>query len=88
MSFHALRHTAATLALRAGVPVHVVSRRLGHKDAAITLRVYAHVLADMEQAGALELEDLLAPAVVLAEEGTGLEPVVVDDQAGAGEPVN
>lgn len=74
VSFHALRHTAATLALRAGVPVHVVSRRLGHRDAAITMRVYAHVLADMSQAGALELEDLLAVAApVIAEDGQELE---------------
>jgi integrase len=44
--FHDLRHIHATLLLRAGVPVHVVAARLGHSDPAITLRVYAHVLAD------------------------------------------
>lgn len=43
---HDLRHTHATLLLRAGVPPHVVAARLGHADASITLRVYAHVLGD------------------------------------------
>jgi integrase len=51
--FHDLRHTHATLLLRAGVPVHVVAARLGHRDPAITLRVYAHVLAD-QATGAAE----------------------------------
>lgn len=41
---HDLRHLHASTLLMAGVPVHVVSARLGHADAAITLRVYAHVL--------------------------------------------
>ena len=49
---HDLRHIHATLLLRAGVPVHVVAARLGHADAAITLRVYAHVLNDQAQEAA------------------------------------
>jgi integrase len=43
-SFHSLRHTHASELLRAGVDVVNVSRRLGHGSAAITLRIYAHVL--------------------------------------------
>lgn len=50
--FHDLRHTAATLMLRAGVPVHVAAGILGHKDPAMTLRRYAHVLSDMREAAA------------------------------------
>jgi integrase len=42
--FHHTRHTYATLALGAGVPVHVVSRVLGHSKASTTLDIYAHVL--------------------------------------------
>ncbi len=41
---HDLRHTFATLAIQAGVPIKVVSESLGHADIAITLRIYAHVL--------------------------------------------
>ncbi|QPP07293.1 site-specific integrase [Streptomyces bathyalis] len=43
---HDLRHLHATMLLMAKVPVHVVSNRLGHRDPAITLRVYAHVIND------------------------------------------
>jgi integrase len=39
--FHDLfRHTHATLLLKAGVPVKVVSERLGHANAAFTMTVY------------------------------------------------
>lgn len=41
---HDLRHTHATLLIKAGVPVNVVSQRLGHSSPAFTLAVYAHVL--------------------------------------------
>lgn len=41
---HDLRHTHATILLLAGVPVHVVSQRLGHASPVVTMTVYAHVL--------------------------------------------
>jgi len=41
---HDLRHTHATLLLAKGVPVKVVSERLGHASPTITLQVYAHVM--------------------------------------------
>jgi integrase len=41
---HDLRHTHTTLLLAKGVPVKVVSERLGHASATITLQVYAHVM--------------------------------------------
>jgi integrase len=46
--FHDLRHTAATLMLRAGVDAKTVSERLGHTTVAFTLNIYAHSLPDME----------------------------------------
>jgi integrase len=46
LRLHDLRHTAATLALSAGVPVVDVSEMLGHSSAAVTLNVYAHVVAE------------------------------------------
>lgn len=48
--FHHCRHTYATLALGAGVPVHVVSRVLGHSKASTTLDIYAHVLQTHQSA--------------------------------------
>jgi len=44
ITWHGLRRTHATLALQARVPLHVVSRNLGHGNEAITLAAYAHVL--------------------------------------------
>ncbi|MDT2010318.1 site-specific integrase [Rhodococcus opacus] len=44
LKLHGLRHTHATLLLTAGVPVTVVSKRLGHASSTITLDVYGHVL--------------------------------------------
>jgi len=49
---HDVRHSYATAALAAGVPVKVLSRRLGHADIAVTLRVYAHVLPGDDEAAA------------------------------------
>jgi hypothetical protein len=49
--FDDLRHTAGSLALRQGMPLHAVSKMLGHSDPAMTLRRYAHVLEDMEDEG-------------------------------------
>lgn len=43
-----LRHFHATVMLAAGVPVKVVSARLGHASAQTTLDVYAHVLPAMD----------------------------------------
>jgi len=49
ISIHDLRYTHPTLLLRDGVPVKVVSERLGHAQASITLDVYAHVLPEMQE---------------------------------------
>jgi integrase len=56
--FHDLRHTAGTLALRQGVPLHTVSRMLGHSDPAMTLRRYTHVLEDMREDAARAMDKL------------------------------
>jgi integrase len=54
--FHALRHSSASALIAAGLDVGSVSRRLGHADPAITLRVYTHQFAasDGEAAAAIE----------------------------------
>jgi integrase len=49
---HWFRHTHATALLLSGVPVHVVSRRLGHADVQTTLNMYAHVSEDAEMRAA------------------------------------
>lgn len=57
--FHDLRHTAASLLVRRGVPIKVVAERLGHADASMTLRVYTHVYEEQRREAALSLEELL-----------------------------
>ncbi|EPY00621.1 site-specific integrase [Magnetospirillum fulvum] len=46
LDFHHLRHYYASALLNAGVPVTEVSRRLGHADPSITLKIYSHALPE------------------------------------------
>jgi integrase len=48
VSFHGLRHTAASIMLSRDVPLIVVSRQLGHANPNITAQVYAHLLSDTQ----------------------------------------
>ena len=59
IKFHGMRHTSATLLLRARVPVHVVSERLGHSKVSMTMEIYAHVLPDMQEEAATALGAIL-----------------------------
>jgi integrase len=64
---HDLRHFAATRLLGAGIPVRTVSGRLGHANAATTLGVYAHFLADSDRDAANALGDLVSRAKATCE---------------------
>jgi integrase len=46
---HATRHVHATLLVSRGVPIKVVSERLGHATIAMTMDIYAHVLPAMDR---------------------------------------
>ena len=59
IKFHGLRHTCATLLLKARIPVHVVSQRLGHKSVDITMNIYAHVLPSMQEEAAKQMGAIL-----------------------------
>ncbi len=59
LRFHDLRHTCATLLLREGVNVKVVSEMLGHASITITLNTYSHVLPDMQDSAADAMEAAL-----------------------------
>jgi integrase len=63
---HDLRHTHATVLLAAGISVKMVSERLGHANATITLGVYAHVTQAMGRQAADTFAALLEPAPVPA----------------------
>jgi integrase len=46
---HALRHAYASLLIAGGESVKVVSERLGHTNAAMTLNTYSHLFPDSEE---------------------------------------
>jgi integrase len=56
---HDLRHTHASIAVKAGVPIGVVSERLGHASPEFTLHRYSHVMPGMQR----EAADTIARAV-------------------------
>ena len=62
ISLHDLRHTHATLLLKAGIHVKVVSERLGHASVAFTMNVYQHVLPGMQAEAADTFSRLLQTA--------------------------
>ncbi len=59
VTFHALRHTAATLMLRAGIHPKVVQERLGHSQIALTLDTYSHAVPTLQRDAADRLDTLL-----------------------------
>jgi integrase len=58
-TLHILRHTAATLALTEGVPVHIVAARLGDGRNTV-LSTYAHLLPQSDELAAERVAALLA----------------------------
>jgi integrase len=56
---HDLRHTYATLAIQAGVPILNVSRQLRHSSIAITADVYAHAVPGGNRVAADVMEAIL-----------------------------
>ena len=59
VGLHGLRHTHATMLLEAGVPLKVVSERLGHSSISITADTYQHVLDHMQDKAAEAIRGLI-----------------------------
>ena len=53
---HDLRHTHASWLLAAGVPIHVVSARLGHESITTTVNTYGHLVNDADRLAADALD--------------------------------
>ncbi len=67
---YTIRHTMATLLIQAGVPLKVVSERLGHESITTTLATYIHVMPNDQERAAVAMDGILPPvghAVVTAE---------------------
>ena len=60
ISFHALRHTFATLALQNGIDIKTVSNMLGHYDAGFTLRTYTHATRQVQDQAAETMGNFMA----------------------------
>jgi integrase len=60
---HDARHTAATAMHLQGVPVAVIAAWIGHKDASLTLRLYAHSQADALAAAGATFERVVSTSV-------------------------
>lgn len=60
--FHDLRHTHATLLFANNLDAVAVASRLGHSDASVTLRIYAHAIRSRDKQAAAAMQDLLDAA--------------------------
>jgi integrase len=61
--FHDLRHSAAMLLLGLGIHPKIVSEMLGHSQIDITLDLYSHVTATMQQEAVRAFEGLFGSEV-------------------------
>ena len=78
LTFHSLRHVAASLWIGAGEDVVYVADQLGHADASITLRVYAKLLnaADRRRKAAARMESAYGNTLETRADETGhIEPL-------------
>jgi len=64
-SAHQFRHLYAATSLRSGVPIDVLSQRLGHRDNSFTLDRYIHILQEANRQGVDKLTASLVPPAVL-----------------------
>jgi integrase len=58
-SFHDLRHSYATGALKAGVSPKILSERIGHADVGFFLQTYAHVITNDDREAAQQAASFL-----------------------------
>jgi integrase len=60
VTFHGLRHTHASQLIDSGVDIVTISKRLGHADPAITLKVYAHMFRQDDSKAAAAIDAAFA----------------------------
>ncbi|WP_406817392.1 tyrosine-type recombinase/integrase [Mycobacterium sp. M23085] len=63
IKLHAARHTCATLMHLQGVPVAVIAAWIGHKDASLTMKLYAHSQAEALKAAGASLDRVVSSCV-------------------------
>lgn len=60
VTFHGLRHTAATYMIKNNVPISTVSGVLGHSNITTTLNTYTHVVEDTKKIAIDVMSDILS----------------------------
>ncbi len=68
--FHDLRHTHATLLLKAGIHPKIVQERLGHSSINVTLDTYSHVLPNLQEAVLKNIGDSITGESISTKEPT------------------
>jgi integrase len=63
LSFHGLRHCAASLMLASGADIAVVSKLLGHASIAITSDIYGHLIGTVASEAVNGAANLIAHTV-------------------------
>jgi len=63
LRLHDLRHSCASILLKAGVNAKVVSERLGHSTIAITLDLYSHILPGLQHEASSKIESSIEDAI-------------------------
>lgn len=66
MRFHDLRHTHTSLLARAGVHPKVAQERVGHAQSTLTMDIYTHTTAGMQEAAAAAIDKLLVAGAARA----------------------
>jgi integrase len=59
ITWHSLRHSHASMLIGAGLPVTVVSARLGHANPAVTLAIYSRMFSKDDRAAAQAIDRAL-----------------------------
>ena len=59
ITFHGLRHTAATYMIKSNVPISTVSGVLGHAQISTTLNTYTHVIEDTKKTAINIMADIV-----------------------------
>ncbi len=71
--FHDLRRSHGSQLIKVGVPMKVVSERLGHASTAFTMDIYTDVLSGMQEDAAARIDSMLSTAISLYAEKQSTE---------------
>src|SRR5580692_13059502 len=69
ISWHAFRHTHATLLTDVGESIKTAQAQLGHSDIATTLNLYAHVIPDSQRRAVERVAGVLFSSVLKLDDG-------------------